>query len=34
MDTLATQTIQLPGALEDLTQFVLVGKAKLQAYMI
>ena len=25
---------QLPDSIEDLTQFVLVGKAKLQAYML
>lgn len=28
------QTAQLPDTLEDLTQFVLVGKAKLDAYML
>lgn len=28
------ESIQLPDTLEDLTQFVLVGKAKLQAYML
>lgn len=28
------QTSQLPDTLEDLTQFVLVGKAKLDAYML
>ena len=27
-------SVQLPDTLEDLTQFVLVGKAKLQAYML
>lgn len=34
MNGLATQTVQLPDTIEDLTQFVLVGKAKLQAYML
>lgn len=34
MNTLTSQTTKLPDTLEDLTQFVLVGKAKLQAYMI
>ena len=34
MGALVTKTTQLPDTLEDLTQFVLVGKAKLQAYMI
>lgn len=34
MNDLATQTTQLPDTIEDLTQFVLVGKAKLQAYMM
>lgn len=34
MNELITQTTQLPDNLEDLTQFVLVGKAKLQAYML
>ena len=33
MNELTTQNIQLPDTLEDLTQFVLVGKAKLSAYM-
>lgn len=28
------ENVQLPDTLEDLTQFVLVGKAKLQAYML
>lgn len=34
MNELVTQTTQLPDTLEDLTQFVLVGKATLQAYML
>lgn len=34
MNQLTTTTQQLPEAIEDLTQFVLVGKAKLQAYML
>ena len=34
MNELSTVTQQLPDTIEDLTQFVLVGKAKLQAYMI
>lgn len=34
MNELVTQTTQLPDNLEDLTQFVLVGKATLQAYML
>lgn len=34
MNELSTMTKQLPDTLEDLTQFVLVGKAKLQAYML
>lgn len=34
MNELQTQSQQLPDTLEDLTQFVLVGKAKLQAYML
>ena len=34
MNELSTITKQLPDTLEDLTQFVLVGKAKLQAYML
>ena len=31
---LITQTTQLPDTIEDLTQFVLVGKSKLNAYML
>lgn len=34
MNELTTTTQQLPETIEDLTQFVLVGKAKLQAYML
>lgn len=34
MNELTTGTQQLPDTLEDLNQFVLVGKAKLQAYML
>lgn len=34
MNELQTQTVQLPDTIEDLTQFVLVSKAKLQAYML
>ena len=34
MNDLAEVERQLPDTLEDLTQFVLVGKAKLQAYML
>lgn len=34
MNELSTIQMQLPETLEDLTQFVLVGQAKLQAYMI
>ena len=34
MNELSTTTQQLPDTIEDLTQFVLVGKAKLQAYML
>lgn len=34
MNELTTATTQLPETIEDLTQFVLVGKAKLQAYML
>lgn len=34
MNEVATTTTQLPDTLEDLTQFVLVGKAKLNAYML
>ncbi len=34
MNNLTTQETQLPDTLEDLTQFVLVGKATLQAYML
>lgn len=34
MNKLSTTTQQLPDTIEDLTQFVLVGKAKLQAYML
>ena len=33
-DITSYQSTQLPDTLEDLTQFVLVGNAKLQAYMI
>lgn len=34
MNELSATTQQLPDTIEDLTQFVLVGKAKLQAYML
>ena len=34
MNELITRTTQLPDTLEDLTQFVLVGKSKLNAYML
>ncbi len=34
MNELITHTTQLPDTLEDLTQFVLVGKSKLNAYML
>ena len=34
MDELTATTKQLPDTLEDLTQFVLVNKARLQAYML
>lgn len=34
MNDIVKTDIHLPDALEDLTQFVLVGKAKLNAYMI
>ena len=34
MNDLDVRTQQLPDTLEDLTQFVLVSKAKLQAYML
>ena len=34
MNELTTQQVQLPDNLEDLTQFVLIGKTKLQAYML
>lgn len=34
MDAITVTNIQLPDTLEDLTQFVLVGKAKLSAYML
>lgn len=34
MNELSITTQQLPDTIEDLTQFVLVGKAKLQAYML
>ena len=34
MDELTIQNKQLPDNIEDLTQFVLVSKAKLQAYML
>lgn len=34
MDSLTTRETQLPDTLEDLSQFVLVSKAKLNAYMI
>ena len=33
-DVIEYSSSQLPDTLEDLTQFVLVGKAKLQAYML
>lgn len=34
MNELITRTTHLPDTLEDLTQFVLVGKSKLNAYML
>lgn len=34
MDELTTRTAQLPDTLEDLSQFVLVNKAKLDAYRV
>lgn len=34
MDELTTRTAQLPDTLEDLSQFVLVNKAKLEAYRV
>lgn len=34
MNELITHTAQLPDTIEDLTQFVLVGKSKLNAYML
>lgn len=34
MNELITRTTQLPDTIEDLTQFVLVGKSKLNAYML
>ena len=34
MNELIARTTQLPDTLEDLTQFVLVGKSKLNAYML
>lgn len=34
MNELSTVQMQLPDTIEDLTQFVLVGKARLQAYML
>ena len=34
MDELTTRTTQLPDTLEDLSQFVLVNKAKLDAYRV
>lgn len=34
MNELITRTAQLPDTIEDLTQFVLVGKSKLNAYML
>jgi hypothetical protein len=34
VNELITRTTQLPDTLEDLTQFVLVGKSKLNAYML
>lgn len=34
MNEIVERNNQLPDTLEDLTQFVLVGKAKLQAYML
>lgn len=34
MNEITAGTAQLPDTIEDLTQFVLVGKAKLQAYML
>ena len=34
MNELVTHSAQLPDTIEDLTQFVLVGKSKLNAYML
>lgn len=34
MNEITARTAQLPDTIDDLTQFVLVGKAKLQAYML
>lgn len=34
MNEIITQATQLPDTIEDLTQFVLVGKSKLNAYML
>lgn len=34
MNELVTHSAQLPNTIEDLTQFVLVGKSKLNAYML
>lgn len=34
MNDIATRTTQLPDTLEDLSQFVLVSKAKLDAYKV
>jgi len=34
MNELITQTTQLPDTIEDLTQFVLLGKSQLNAYML
>lgn len=34
MDELTTRKVQLPDTLEDLSQFVLVNKAKLDAYRV
>ena len=34
MNDIVKQNVNLPDTLEDLTQFVLVGKAKLNAYMV
>jgi hypothetical protein len=34
VNDLITRTTQLPDTIEDLTQFVLVGKSKLNAYML